>query len=147
MDEPTLLPLRPEPAPWRRLPRLVRRLAILAAASLLVTLALPLAPHGLQPSRAAVMGAATALPFPQAVQLSQTAARTVLERGGAESCLRGKLTKALLGLSSSCEAAGQRSPLCDLADRAAVVTPMSLSFMDETARSILQLSGAPLPSP
>ena len=119
----------------------------MASVALLLSLAPTLSVSTLPSARAAVLAAASALPFPQAVQFSQTAARTVLERGGAESCLRGKLTKALLGLSSSCEATGQRSPLCALADRAAVVTPMSLPFMDETSRRILELTGAPIPSP
>jgi hypothetical protein len=77
------------------------------------------------------------------------AARAVLARAGAESCLRGKLTRALLGLSSSCEREGRRDELCALADRAAVVTPMTLAFMDETSRTILRMidpTAAP-PSP
>jgi hypothetical protein len=120
----------------------LRRGAWISLLAGLVGLILPLIP-----AQAAVMGAAKAMPYGQAVQLSQQAANTVLERGGAESCLRGKLTKALLELSSSCEASAQHGSLCELADRAAVVTPMSLSFMDETARSILELSGAPVPAP
>lgn len=75
-----------------------------------------------------------------AVAEARLAATSVLERAGAETCLRGKLTRALLGLSASCEAAGSRNALCDLADRAAVVTPMSLEFMDGTSRELLQLS-------
>jgi len=86
-------------------------------------------------------GAVAAAPsFDVAVGQARSAATAVLERAGAETCLRGKLTRALLGLSASCEAAGSRSPLCDLADRAAVVTPMSLEFMDDTARELLQLT-------
>ena len=124
------------------MPLALRRGALLSLLAALVALLLPMLPM-----RAAVMGAAKAMPYGQAVQLSQQAARTVLDRGGAESCLRGKLTKALLGLSSSCEASAQHGSLCELADRAAVVAPMSLAFMDETARSILELSGAPVPAP
>ena len=82
---------------------------------------------------------AAPLPYPQAVSNSQVAARAVLGRAGREHCLRGKLTRALLGLSNSCEASGNRSPLCALADRAVVVTPMTLTFMDETARQLLEL--------
>ncbi|MEB3255579.1 MAG: hypothetical protein VKJ05_04230, partial [Synechococcaceae cyanobacterium] len=64
----------------------------------------------------------------------------VLARAGRESCLRGKLTNALLGLSRSCEhEARPDASLCSLADRAVVVTPMSLAFMDETARELLRL--------
>jgi hypothetical protein len=83
---------------------------------------------------------AAAPPLDVAEGQARRAATAVLERAGAETCLRGKLTRALLGLSASCEAAGVRSPLCDLADRAAVVTPMSLGFMDTTARDLLQLT-------
>jgi hypothetical protein len=72
------------------------------------------------------------------------AARAVLEHAGAETCLRGKLTKALLELSASCEAVGQRNGLCSLADRAVVVTPMDLPFMAATAQQLLDLSAASL---
>ncbi len=82
---------------------------------------------------------AAPLPLPQAVANSETAARAVLARAGRETCLRGKLTRALLGLSSSCEASGTRDPLCSLADKAVVVTPMSLAFMDETSHQLLDL--------
>jgi hypothetical protein len=69
--------------------------------------------------------------------VTQKAAEAVLARSGAESCLRGKLTKALLGLSASCEAGGLSTPLCVLADRAVVVPVWSLPFMDQTARQLL----------
>ncbi|MFM7360238.1 MAG: hypothetical protein ACKO6F_10800 [Cyanobium sp.] len=99
---------------------------------------------------AAGLGAAAAagLPHPagaappahaSVVVSTGNAARAVLARAGAESCLRGKLTRALLGLSSSCEREGRRDELCVLADRAAVVTPMTLAFMDETSRTILRM--------
>jgi hypothetical protein len=77
--------------------------------------------------------------YPQAVANSEEAARAVLARAGRESCLRGKLTNALLGLSSSCEASGTRNSLCSLADKAVVVTPMSLTFMDDTSHQLLDL--------
>lgn len=64
----------------------------------------------LSSARAAVMGAAKALPYAEAVDRTHTAAEAVLAGAGAESCLRGKLTNALLGLSSSCEASGDRNP-------------------------------------
>lgn len=89
---------------------------------------------------AAPPGCAATLPYPQAVARTDIAARAVLARAGRESCLRGKLTNALLGLSRSCEKEARRNdPLCSLADRAVVVTPMSLAFMDETARELLRL--------
>lgn len=82
---------------------------------------------------------AAPLPYPQAVVNSEAAAKAVLARAGRESCLRGKLTRALLGLSNSCEASGTRNPLCSLADKAVVVTPMSLAFMDQTSQQLLDL--------
>ncbi len=106
--------------------------------------------------RGAVMGAPKALPYAEAVSRTHTAAEAVLAGAGAETCLRGKLTNALLGLSSSCEAKGERNSLCQLADKAAVVTPMSLAFMRDTATRLLALidggatqtsaSGSPEPS-
>jgi len=82
------------------------------------------------------------LPYPEAVAQGRQAARAVLSGDGAESCLRGKITAALLQLSQSCAAAGQvqAGPLCALADRAVVVTPMDLPFMEATARQLLELS-------
>lgn len=92
--------------------------------------------------RGAVMGAPKALPYAEAVNRTHTAAEAVLAGAGAESCLRGKLTNALLGLSSSCEAKGDRNPLCQLADKAVVVTPMTLAFMRDTATQLLALIDA-----
>lgn len=96
---------------------------------------------------AAPPACAATLPYPQAVERSGLAARAVLARAGRESCLRGKLTNALLGLSSSCEKEARRDPLCALADRAVVVTPMTLAFMDDTSRELLRLiaPGSPVP--
>ena len=91
---------------------------------------------------AVVMGAAPAKPYPEAVAASQVAAKAVLARDGRESCLIGKLTNALLSLSSSCEAAGERGALCRLADQAAATTRWSMVFTDATARSVLELSGS-----
>jgi hypothetical protein len=90
--------------------------------------------------QAGTAGSNGVLPYPEAVRFSRLAAEAVLARGGAETCLRGKITRALLGLSASCEASGERNPLCTLADKAVVVTPMSLAFMDETAHQLLELS-------
>ncbi len=80
------------------------------------------------------------LPYPEAVARGRQAADAVLSGDGAESCLRGKITAALLQLSESCAAAGQVGSLCAFADRAVVVTPMGLTFMQDTARQLLQLS-------
>ena len=88
---------------------------------------------------ATATASAAPLAYPQAVTNSEVAAKAVLARAGRETCLRGKLTRALLGLSNSCEASGTRNPLCSLADKAVVVTPMSLAFMDETSEQLLEL--------
>jgi len=80
------------------------------------------------------------LPVEQAVDQSRKAASAVLARSGDEACLRGKLTNALLRLSASCKAAAEGGELCALAKQAAVVTPMTLRFMDETSRSLLELT-------
>jgi len=82
---------------------------------------------------------AAPLPYPEAVAQGRKAASAVLARAGVESCLRGKLTRALLGLSRSCEASGTSNPLCSLADKAVVVTPMTLVFMDATSHELLAL--------
>ncbi|MEB3257533.1 MAG: hypothetical protein VKN83_04340 [Cyanobacteriota bacterium] len=88
----------------------------------------------------ATQPACAAESYPEAVQFSRQAARAVLNQDGRETCLRGKLTKALLNLSDSCDATRQSNPLCALAGKAAVVTPMSLTFMEETSRQLLELS-------
>ena len=97
---------------------------------------------------AAPASCAALLPYPEAVARTDQAARAVLARAGRESCLRGKLTNALLGLSRSCEHEALPDPsLCSLADRAVVVTPMSVAFMDDTSRELLRLiGGAPAPA-
>jgi len=87
-----------------------------------------------------IQPACAAESYPEAVQFSRQAARAVLNQEGRETCLRGKLTKALLRLSDSCDATRQSNPLCTLAGKAAVVTPMSLTFMEETSRQLLELS-------
>ncbi len=89
--------------------------------------------------------ACAADPFPEAVAFSRKAAQAVLNQEGRETCLRGKLTKALLKLSDSCDAAGQRNALCTLAGKAVVETPMSLTFMEDTSRKLLELSGGKTP--
>ncbi|MCP9935335.1 MULTISPECIES: hypothetical protein [Cyanophyceae] len=119
----------------RSLPSALR----LAAGAACVAAAAGAVVFGQTSVRGAVMGAPKALPYAEAVSRTHTAAEAVLAGAGAETCLRGKLTNALLGLSSSCEAQGERNPLCQLADKAAVVTPMSLAFMRDTATQLLAL--------
>ncbi|MFM8277856.1 MAG: hypothetical protein ACKN89_12890 [Cyanobium sp.] len=97
---------------------------------------------------AAPGASAATLPYPEAVNKARRAAEAVLQRAGRETCLRGKLNRALLQLSASCEASGQSSsPLCSLSDKAVVVTPMSLGFMDATAKQLLDLSAPPPAAP
>ncbi len=83
------------------------------------------------------MGAVAPVPYLEAVERSRLAARAVLERRGAEACLRGKLTGALLALSASCEAEARQTTLCALAERAVVSSDWRLDTMDSTARAIL----------
>jgi hypothetical protein len=109
----------------------------------LAGLALTVAGAVVGPGRAAVIGGARVVPFEQAVERSRVAAEAVVHRRGKETCLRGKLTNALLGLSASCEAVGQRSGLCALADQAVVQTGWSMAFMDATAHRVLQLIQEP----
>lgn len=85
----------------------------------------------------AAIGLAGARPYGEAVAFSRQAAQAVVDRAGTESCLRGKLTRALLGLSASCDAEGLRTPVCDLAERAVVVPVWSLPFLEATARELL----------
>jgi len=115
-----------------------RSTTALKLAPLLIAAAL-LGPLG---SRAGMLGGAPALPYAEAVARTEAAATAVLARHGRPSCLIGKLTNALLLLSSSCEAAGQRSALCVLADRAVVSSGWTLAFADATARQLLQLGAA-----
>lgn len=119
----------------RHRPRSGARALATAALLLCGTAAVVSLPRG----ALAVMGAASSRPYAEAVATTRRAAQAVLARDGAESCLRGKLTNALLGLSSSCESAGERNALCALADRAAASTGWSLSFMDATAHQLLEL--------
>ena len=95
-------------------------------------------------ARAAVMGGAKSLPYAEAVAKSRMASQAVLGRTGTEHCLIGKLTNAMLGLSASCEIAGERNPLCATADKAAATPRWTMTFADATAREILSLSAAPV---
>ncbi|MFY8148812.1 MAG: hypothetical protein ACOVNL_06285 [Prochlorococcaceae cyanobacterium] len=94
--------------------------------------------------RAAPMGLGPVDSYPAALAQTRAAAEAVLGHDGRESCLRGKLTNALLKLSASCAAAGEKGAPCTLADRAIVVSPWSLEFMESTARSLLD-AAAPAP--
>jgi hypothetical protein len=116
--------LSPRPAPGRFL-----RALVLGGAAL-----------GLIGAGAATAAGSRSLSYEDAVRKTRAAAQAVLDRAGPTYCLRGKLNRALLGLSASCDASGKGNALCALADKAAVVTPMDLSFMDETSRQLLELT-------
>lgn len=107
-------------------------------------LLLSLVALSLAPVQAGVIGAAPAKPMAQAISVTREAATAVLEKSGTSSCLTGKLTNALLSLSSSCEAMGDRSPICQLANQAAVTTGWSMDFMERTSQELLKLSDTPL---
>jgi hypothetical protein len=94
------------------------------------------------PLTVSAAGSSAARPLTEAIQATRAAADAVLAQSGTEHCLRGKLTNALLGLSASCEAGGQRSELCAFADRVVVTSGWSVSFMEETARRLLDLTKA-----
>ena len=130
----------------RSLPRSLARQVRLWSGGALGGVALAASLAAATATAAAPPTCAAVLPYTEAVALTDKAARAVLARAGRESCLRGKLTNALLGLSSSCEQEARRDPsLCSLADRAVVVTPMSVAFMDDTSRELLRLiGGAPV---
>jgi hypothetical protein len=130
----------------RSLPRSLARQVRLWSGGVLGGVALAASLAAATATAAAPPTCAAVLPYTEAVARTDKAARAVLARAGRESCLRGKLTNALLGLSSSCEHEARRDPsLCSLADRAVVVTPMSVAFMDDTSRELLRLiGGAPV---
>ncbi|MEA5472871.1 hypothetical protein VB716_01370 [Synechococcus sp. CCY9201] len=111
-------------------------------ALVLAAILVPLA----RPGQAAPMGLGPVDSYPAAIQQTRKAAEAVLSHAGAESCLRGKLTNALLKLSASCSAAGRQGGACELADRAIVVTPWSVPFMESTSRALLDAAEAPVPS-
>ena len=89
--------------------------------------------------QAAIQGGARAVPYAEALGRSRAAAVAVLSRAGTESCLRGKLTNALLGLLASCESRADRGDLCTLADRAVTQLGWTMPFMDATARDVIRL--------
>ncbi|MFN5163061.1 MAG: hypothetical protein ACK5IA_14485, partial [Cyanobacteriota bacterium] len=72
--------------------------------------------------QAGTAGSNGVLPYPEAVRRSRLAAEAVLARGGAETCLRGKITRARVGLSASCAAGGGRYALGARGGQAVVVT-------------------------
>lgn len=84
--------------------------------------------------------AAAPQPYDQAVANSRKTAHMVLDKVAAESCLRGRLNRAMIKLSDSCAAHGQRGELCNLADRVAATVPVTPELMQEASQRILQLT-------
>jgi hypothetical protein len=76
-------------------------------------------------------------PLPRGGGAQSPGARAVLERRGTESCLRGKLSGALLVLSASCEAEARQTPLCALAEQVAVTSDWRSATMDASSKAIL----------
>ena len=60
-----------------------------------------------------------ALPLPEVSQETVTAANAVINQSGSEECMRGKFSKAILGLSNSCDVSGHSSTACELASEIA----------------------------
>ena len=130
----------------RSLPRSLARQVRLWSGGVLGGVALAASLAAATATAAAPPTCAAVLPYTEAVARTDKAARAVLARAGRESCLRGKLTNALLGLSASCQAVpGRADPACALAERAVVQLSWSLPFMEETARELLGLIGSPAP--
>ncbi len=81
-----------------------------------------------------------AVPYPEASSGASAAATAVLNRGGSEECLRGKLSNAIVRLSNSCDAADRSSPVCKFAsDLAGQDSELSLAEMVTTSETILRM--------
>jgi hypothetical protein len=87
--------------------------------------------------------ASPVLPYPEAVQKGRLAAESVLGRTGSEMCLRGKLTNAMVALSSSCDASARKDSLCSLADQVVLESNLTLPMMDEASQQFLKLTAKP----
>ncbi|QEY32968.1 hypothetical protein EVJ50_12760 [Synechococcus sp. RSCCF101] len=116
--------------------RLASLIALFAASPLLLLADAPRAD-----AACSTQGGPKRVPYGEAVQEARQAAEAVLARSGDEACLRGKLSNAMLLMSASCEASGEATPLCQLADSLAVrLQPLSLNEMDARAEEILGIS-------
>ncbi len=81
-------------------------------------------------------------PYPEASAGAATAAKAVLNEGGSEECLRGKLSNAMVRLSNSCDAAGRSSSVCELAsDIAGQESELSMGEMLSTSETLLRMLG------
>ena len=81
-----------------------------------------------------------AVPYPEASSGASAAATAVLNRGGSEECLRGKLSNAIVRLSNSCDAADRSTPVCKLAtDLAGQESELSFGDMVSTSETLLKM--------
>ncbi|WP_413441289.1 hypothetical protein [Synechococcus sp. MIT S1220] len=81
-----------------------------------------------------------AVPYPEASSGASAAATAVLNRGGSEECLRGKLSNAIVRLSNSCDAADRFTPVCALAtDLAGQESELSFAEMVSTSEILLKM--------
>lgn len=80
------------------------------------------------------------LPYPQAILKAKEAADAVLGRTGTEGCLQGKLMNAMVALSYSCDAAGKKNNVCNLADNFIMAGVPPLAQMDDVSQQLLKLS-------
>lgn len=80
------------------------------------------------------------LSYPQAILKAKEAADAVLGRTGTEGCLQGKLMNAMVALSYSCDAAGKKNNVCNLADNFIMAGVPPLAQMDDVSQQFLKLS-------
>ena len=70
------------------------------------------------------------------------AANSVINQSGSEECQRGKFSKAILGLSNSCDVSGHSSTACELASEiAGQDSELSMGEMIATSEPLLDLLG------
>ena len=83
-------------------------------------------------------------PYPEASAGAATAAKAVLNEGGSEECLRGKLSNAMVRLSNSCDVSGHSSTACELASKlAGQDSELSMGEMLATSETLIDLLIAP----
>ena len=83
-----------------------------------------------------------AVPFEKASAGAVTAANAVINQGGSEECLRGKLSNAILQLSNSCDVSGRSSSVCEMASEiAGRESELSMGEMLSTSESLIQMLG------
>ena len=83
-----------------------------------------------------------AVPFEEASAGVVIAANAVINQGGSEECLRGKLSNAILQLSNSCDVSGRSSSVCEMASEiAGRDSELSMAEMLSTSESLIQMLG------